>query len=117
MQPVPLYLTYFGVSPHANTYRRQDLGLGDDAVGEAVLAALGGDLSPGDLKTRDPLMRRHPGHAPQEAAGDVSLVDGEGGGQVFRLRQNLWNSCSWWKDERFDEKSKLYFYTVCFKYL
>lgn len=70
-------------------YRWQNLRLGDDAVGEAVLPALGGHLRPGDLETRDPLVGRHPGHPPQEAAGDVPLADGEGGRQVLRLGQNL----------------------------
>lgn len=73
----------------AGAYRRQDLRLGDDAVGEAVLPALGGHLRPGDLETRDPLVGGHPGHPPQEAAGDVPLADGEGGRQVLRLGQNL----------------------------
>lgn len=77
-----------------STHWRQDLRLGDDAVGEAVLPALGGDLSPGDLEACDPLMGSHPGYAPQEAAGDVSLVDGKGSCKVFRFRQNFWNSCS-----------------------
>lgn len=34
-------------------------------------------------------MGGHPGHPPQEAAGDVPLADGEGGRQVLRLGQNL----------------------------
>lgn len=79
------------------TYWRQNLGLGDDAVGEAVLPAFGGDLSPGDLEARDPLMGSHPGHAPQEVAGDVSLVDGERRCQVLRLCQNLWKPQSCWE--------------------
>lgn len=72
------------------TYRRQDLGLGDDAVGQAVLPAFGSDLRPGDLEARDPLVGSHPGHAPQEVAGDVSVIDGERRRQVLRLSQNLW---------------------------
>lgn len=54
------------------------------------MPALGGDLSPGDLEARDSLMGSHPGHTPQEVAGDVSLVDGEGSCQVLWLGQNLW---------------------------
>ena len=42
------------------TYWRQDLGLGDDAVGQAVLSALFGDLCPGDLKACDSLMGQDP---------------------------------------------------------
>lgn len=71
------------------SYWWQDLRLGDDAVGKAVLPALGGHLRPGDLEPRDPLVGRHPGHSPQEAAGDVALTHGEGGRQVLRLGQNL----------------------------
>lgn len=73
---------------------RQDLGLGDDAVGQAVLPAFGGDLSPGDLEACDSLMGSHPGHAPQEVAGDVSIDDGERGRQVLWLGQNLWKPWS-----------------------
>lgn len=71
------------------SYRWQNLRLGNDAVGKAVLPALCGYLRPGDLEPRDPLVGRHPGHSPQEAAGDVSLTDGEGGCQVLRLGQDL----------------------------
>lgn len=34
-------------------------------------------------------MGSHPGNAPQEAAGDVRLVDREGGCQVLGFGQNL----------------------------
>lgn len=69
---------------------RQDLGLGYDAVGQTVLPALSVDLRPGDLEACDPLVRSHPGHAPQEAAGYVSVIHGEGGRQIFWLSKNLW---------------------------
>lgn len=69
---------------------RQDLGLGDDAVWQTVLPALGGDLSPGDLEACDSLIGRHPGHTPQEVTGDVSFIDGEGSREVLWLGQNLW---------------------------
>lgn len=71
------------------THRRQNLGLGDDAVGQAVLPALGGNLGPGDLEARDALVGSHPGNAPQETASDVRLVDRKGGCQVLWFRQNL----------------------------
>lgn len=77
---------------------RQDLGLGDDTVGQAVLPALSGDLGPGDLEACDSLMGSNPGHAPQEVSRDVSLVDGERSRQVLWLSQNLWmtwNSLTW----------------------
>ena len=77
------------------TYWWEDLGLGDDAVGEAVLPALGGHFRPGDLEARDWLMGGQPGHAPQEAAGDVAVADGEGGGQILGLRQDLGVSRGW----------------------
>lgn len=79
------------------SYRWQNLRLGDDAVGKAVLPALSGHLCPGDLEPSDPLVGRHPGHSPQEAAGDVALTDGEGGCQVLRLGQNLRVRGSWEK--------------------
>lgn len=71
------------------TYWRQDLGLGDDAVGKAVLPAFRVDFRPGDLEAGDPLVRSNPGHAPQEGARDVPFFDGEGGRQVLRFGQNF----------------------------
>lgn len=68
---------------------RQDLGLGDDAVGEAVLPALCGNFCPGDLKACDSLVGQNPGNAPQEISSDVAVVDREGGCQVLRLGQHL----------------------------
>lgn len=59
------------------------------------MPAFGGDLGPGDLEACDSLMGSHPGHAPQEVARDVSLVDGERGRQVLRLRQDLRGRWSW----------------------
>lgn len=79
------------------TYWGQNLGLGDDAVGQAVLPALGGDLGPGDLEARDPLVGGHPGNAPQETAGDVGLVDRKGGCQVLWFGKDLGEPLSCWE--------------------
>lgn len=53
------------------------------------MPAFSGDLGPGDLEACDSLMGGQLRHAPQEAAGDVPLNDGERGRQVLRLSQNL----------------------------
>lgn len=74
--------------------------LGNNAVGQAILSTLSGDFSPGDLKTRNALVRRHPRHTPQEAAGDISSVDGKRCRQVFGLGQNFRKSCSCSERER-----------------
>lgn len=69
--------------------RWQDLGLGDDAVGQAVLPAFSCDFSPGDLEARDSLMGSQPRDAPVEIAGDVSLIGREGSRQVLRFSKNF----------------------------
>lgn len=70
-------------------YRGEDLGLRDDAVGEAVLSAFRRDLGPRDLEACDALVRLRSSHSPEEVACDVPLMDGEGCSQVLRLGQNF----------------------------
>lgn len=65
--------------------RRQYLGLGDNAVGEAVLSALRGHLRPRHLKPSHGLMEVALGHLPGKVARDVHVVDDEGGRKVLGL--------------------------------
>lgn len=67
------------------THRRQDLGLRDDAVGEAVLSALSRDLGPRHLEASPGLEEVGLGHCPGEVPCDVHVVDHEGGRQVLGL--------------------------------
>ena len=65
--------------------RGQDLGLRDDAVGKAVLPALGGDLRPGHLEAGHGLVEGGLGHLPREVSCDAHVLDHEGGGEVLGL--------------------------------
>lgn len=69
----------------SGTYRGQDLGLRDDAVGKAVLPALGGDLRPGHLEAGHGLVEGGLGHLPREVSCDADVLDHEGGGEVLGL--------------------------------
>lgn len=80
------------------TYRRQDLGLGDDAVGQTVLPALSSNLCPSDLEARDSLTGGQSGHAPQEVPSDISLINWERSRQVLWFSQNLRNTQNCWKN-------------------
>lgn len=65
--------------------RRQDLGLGDDAVGQAVLSALCRDLSPSHLEPSHGLVEIGLAHLPRKAAGDVHILDDERSRKVLRF--------------------------------
>lgn len=81
-----------------DTYWGQDLGLGDDAIGETILPALSSNLRPGDLEARDSLTGGQSGHTPQEVPSDISLINWERSRQVLWFSQNLWNTWNCWKN-------------------
>lgn len=70
----------------------QDLGLRDDAVGQAVLSALRGHLRPCHLEAGHGLVEVGLGHLPGKVAGDVAVLDREGGRQVLGLGQHFGES-------------------------
>lgn len=69
--------------------RRQDLGLRDEAVGQAVLSALGRHLRPRHLEAGHRLVEVGLGRLPREVACDVGVLDEERRGQVLRLGQHF----------------------------
>lgn len=73
------------------TDRGQDLGLGDEAVGQldARVAVGGDDLCPGNLVTSQPLMGKDCGHVPAKDGCHVAALDLKGRCKVGRLHCNL----------------------------
>lgn len=67
----------------AGTHRREDLGLGHDAVRKAVLPIHHRHVRPRHLEACDWLMRLRAGDTPEEVSGEVFSVSGEGRRQVL----------------------------------